>query len=130
MSAIQVRLLEAFRIINTLFERTTLHSRQRWACLVFFYAYLLYRIFTFDYLGLMYFLGLYVIYLIVQFYTPLGLPDPDEDSEENTQFLEESRSIIGGGGEGDRPVLRAIGEFHLWKNLMLVGFLGLFCTFF
>jgi hypothetical protein len=27
----------------------------------------------------MYFSGLYILYLIVQFYTPLGLPDPDED---------------------------------------------------
>ena len=27
----------------------------------------------------MYIVGLYVIYLVVQYYTPSGLPDPDED---------------------------------------------------
>ena len=44
-----------------------------------FYAYVLYRIFKYDYLGIMYFIGLYIIYLIVQYFTPSGLPDPDED---------------------------------------------------
>jgi hypothetical protein len=28
----------------------------------------------------MYIIGLYVIYLIVQYFTPSGLPDPDEDT--------------------------------------------------
>jgi hypothetical protein len=46
---------------------------------MFFYAYVLYRIFKYDYLGIMYFIGLYIIYLIVQYFTPSGLPDPDED---------------------------------------------------
>jgi hypothetical protein len=35
----------------------------------------------------MYFVGLYIIYLIVQYLTPSGLPDPDEDFE-SSQFLE------------------------------------------
>lgn len=67
----------------------------------------MYRIFTYDYLGLMYFVGLYIIYLIVQYYTPSGLPDPDEDSFENNSFLEESRSILK-TTEGDRPLLRSL----------------------
>jgi hypothetical protein len=33
----------------------------------------------YGYVGVMYFFGLYILYLLVQFYTPLGLPDPDED---------------------------------------------------
>jgi hypothetical protein len=44
-----------------------------------FYAYVLYRVCRYEYLGLMYIVGLYVIYLVVQYYTPSGLPDPDED---------------------------------------------------
>lgn len=55
----------------------------------------------------MYFVGLYIIYLIVQYYTPSGLPDPDEDSFENNSFLEESRSILK-TTEGDRPLLRSL----------------------
>lgn len=36
----------------------------------------------------MYIVALYVIYLVVQYYTPSGLPDPDEDEAESTMFLE------------------------------------------
>ena len=71
------RLIGLLRPLNTILERTTLFYRQRWGFLVFFYSYVLYRIFTLDYLGLLYFLGLTIIYLIIQYYTPSGLPDPD-----------------------------------------------------
>ena len=46
-----------------------------------FYLYVLYRFYAYEYLGLMFIIGLYVIYLIVQYYTPSGLPDPDEDAD-------------------------------------------------
>lgn len=75
-------------------DQTALYRRERWGYLFFFYAYVLYRIFRYEYLGLMYFMGLYIIYLIVQYFTPSGLPDPDEDSFENNLFIEESKSIL------------------------------------
>lgn len=93
------------------------------------YAYVLYRIFRYEYLGLMYILGLYVIYLIVQYLTPSGLPDPDEDEAENTLFLEESLSILK-SSEGDRPVLRSLNEFNLWKSLTAIGLFACLCTCF
>jgi hypothetical protein len=42
----------------------------------------------------MYFMGLYIIYLIVQYFTPSGLPDPDEDSFENSLFVEETKEAL------------------------------------
>lgn len=77
----------------------------------------------------MYIIGLYVIYLIVQYFTPSGLPDPDEDEAESTLFLEESVSILR-STEGDRPVLRSITEFNLWKSLLLIGLGTWVCTWF
>jgi hypothetical protein len=71
---------EMVRKILTLIEKTVAYRRKRWGYLIFFYAYVLYRVFHYDYLGLMYIIGLYVIYLIVQYFTPSGLPDPDEDT--------------------------------------------------
>lgn len=76
---------------QTVIDHTALYRRQRWGYLTFFYAYVLYRIFYYEYLGLMYFMGLYIIYLIVQYLTPSGLPDPDEDSFDNNLFIEESK---------------------------------------
>ena len=34
------------------------------------------------------------------------------------------------GGEGDRPVLRTLGEFALWKNMLAVGIVTWLCTCF
>lgn len=73
------KLYQFIRKAHTLIERAVYWKRQRWGSLIFLYAYVLYRIFRYEYLGLMYILGLYVIYLIVQYLTPSGLPDPDED---------------------------------------------------
>lgn len=41
------------------------------------FVVLAYRITIHEYIGVMYFFCLYVLYLLVQFYTPMGLPDPD-----------------------------------------------------
>jgi len=77
----------------------------------------------------MFIIGLYVIYLMVQYFTPSGLPDPDEDSPDSTLFLEESVSILT-STEGDRPVLRSLNEFNLWKSLCWVGAGSWLCTWF
>lgn len=73
------KIMIIFRHLRTTVDKTALYRRERWSYLIFFNAYVLYRIFRYEYLGIMYFLGLYVIYLIVQYFTPSGLPDPDED---------------------------------------------------
>jgi len=52
-------------------------------------------------------MGLYIIYLIVQYFTPSGLPDPDEDTFESEIFIENNRIMLE-STEGDRPILRAI----------------------
>lgn len=44
-------------------------------------------------------------------------------------FLEESISMLR-SSEGDRPVLRSITEFNLWKNLLLIAVGSWLCTFF
>lgn len=66
------------------------------------FAYMLWRVIVYGYLGLMYFSGLYLLYLAVQFYTPMGLPDPDED---DFSLNERPYSMA---YSDDRPVLRSI----------------------
>jgi hypothetical protein len=55
------------------------YRRGRWAIAGIFTAVVLYRILVYDFLAILFFWGLYVLYLLVQFFTPSGLPDPDED---------------------------------------------------
>ena len=51
----------------------------RWGFSTVMLLYLFYRTVKHGYIGVMYFSGLYLLYLAVQFFTPMGLPDPDED---------------------------------------------------
>lgn len=75
------------RKLRSCLDQSVPYKKGRWGYLAFLYAYVCYRIFCYDYLGLMYFMGLYIIYLIVQYFTPSGLPDPDEDTFENSIFI-------------------------------------------
>jgi hypothetical protein len=120
---------KGLRIIQSLIDRTTLFPTQRWLVLGLVFLYFLYRIIRYDYLGLLYFFGLYIIYLVVQYFTPSGLPDPDDDTCEDRIGLDEQLGVFE-SGERDRPVLRALDEFNLWKNLIGIGLLSLGCTMF
>lgn len=68
-------------------EQTVYWKRERWGYLIFFNVYVLYRVFSNEYLGLLFLSGLYAIYYIVQYFTPLGLPDPDEDEAEGASMF-------------------------------------------
>lgn len=67
------------RQLNGYLDKLIIHKNLRWLVSALLFAYLIYRIAVYGYVGVMYFFGLYILYLLVQFYTPLGLPDPDED---------------------------------------------------
>lgn len=68
-----------FRRAMTFLNRLTIYPCERWLLTTCLFIVMLWRIIAHNYLGLMYFSGLYMLYLLVQFYSPLGLPDPDED---------------------------------------------------
>ena len=65
------------KYLQGLLDRSVPYKRERWAALLLLSAYVLYRILIYDFLAIMFFWGLYVLYLLVQFFTPSGLPDPD-----------------------------------------------------
>jgi len=67
------------RRLNSYLDSYSLRRGKRWLAASLLFLYLCYRIAAYEYIGVMYFLCLYVLYLLVQFYTPMGLPDPDED---------------------------------------------------
>ena len=69
----------ANKYLQDLLDRSVPYKNERWATLVLSSIYVLYRILVYEFLAIMFFWGLYVLYLLVQFFTPSGLPDPDED---------------------------------------------------
>lgn len=67
------------KLIQGYLDRSVPYKNQRWLIISILSIYVLYRILVYDFIAIMFFWGLYVLYLLVQFFTPSGLPDPDED---------------------------------------------------
>lgn len=67
----------ANKILQRLLDRSVPYRKLRWAFVMLLTLYVLYRILVYDFLAIMFFWGLYILYLLVQFFTPSGLPDPD-----------------------------------------------------
>ena len=67
------------RVFNGYINNLIKYQVARWSFTVVVLIYLFYRTVSYGYIGVMYFSGLYLLYLAVQFFTPMGLPDPDED---------------------------------------------------
>lgn len=65
------------RRLNSYLDSYSLIKGKRWLLATILFVVLAYRITIHEYIGVMYFFCLYVLYLLVQFYTPMGLPDPD-----------------------------------------------------
>jgi hypothetical protein len=74
----------ANKYLQGVLDRSVPYKKERWSLLLLLSGYVLYRILIYDFIAIMFFWGLYVLYLLVQFFTPSGLPDPDEDIFEAT----------------------------------------------
>lgn len=121
----------AKRLARNALDRSVPYPRERWLLLALLTTYVLYRIIVYNYMAILFLWGLYVLYLIVQFYTPSGLPDPDEDTFEAPPPLDEEVPINlfeGYTDVEDRPLLRTMTEFTLWKNILVTMAGSWFCT--
>lgn len=104
-------------------DRSVPYPFERWLMLALLTAYVLYRIVAYDFLAILFLWGLYILYLLVQFYTPSGLPDPDEDTFDPQTTMEDEVPLNLFEGyttpAEDRPLLRTMNEFSLWKNILM-----------
>ena len=65
------------KFIQRFLDQSVPYRKSRWSFAILLSVYVLYRVLIYDFLAIMFFWGLYVLYLLVQFFTPSGLPDPD-----------------------------------------------------
>lgn len=117
-----------FRKIKTIIDKTVIYKRQRWAFASLLSAIVTFRALNLEFIAILYIGFLYLIYLIVLYFTPSGLPDPDEVLDEDITFINSDFNLK--SVESDRPVIRAITEFNLWKKICLVCLVTWICTFF
>jgi len=89
-----------------LIDKSVSYKRQRWALASLLSAGITLRALNMEFFAILYIGFLYLIYLIVLYFTPSGLPDPDETLDEEITFLESNFNLK--SIESDRPVIRAI----------------------
>ena len=116
------------KMINHLLDRSTLFPAIRWAVFSIILLLSLYRIITYRCLNVLIFAGFYMVYFVLQFFTPLGLTPSTQSNYINMDRNECLENI--GEREEDRPLLRALNEFSLWKHLTGVTVATLTSTIF
>eukprot|EP01015_Nassula_variabilis_P025689 TRINITY_DN503_c0_g1_i4.p2 TRINITY_DN503_c0_g1~~TRINITY_DN503_c0_g1_i4.p2 ORF type:complete len:191 (+),score=1.09 TRINITY_DN503_c0_g1_i4:120-692(+) len=115
------------RKVRTRTEQYILFPTQRWVITAALFLIYILRIYAVGgYYVISYILGLYVLHLIVQFLTPKGIPDlEDEDDEENMQLpihqTQENES------SEPKPLTRTVSEFHFWQDATKAVIIAL-CT--
>jgi hypothetical protein len=67
------------RKFNSYIDSTSPYKGRRWGIATALLLYLIYRIAIYEHIAVIYLFGLYINYLLMQFYTSIGLPNPDED---------------------------------------------------
>ena len=115
-------------MIVLLIDRSVLFPRARWLLLLAFLAFTLYRLLANRYLLVLLVLGFYAIFFLLKFFTPSGISHNSDASTGGINLND--RVDIEGTRQNDRPLIRCLNEFSLWKQLTVVGLVGLASTTF
>ena len=65
------------KLFQRILDWSVPYRKIRWFILISLTFQVIYQIIAYDYLAILFFWSLYFLYLIVQYFTPSGLPDPD-----------------------------------------------------
>jgi len=67
-----------------------------------------------------YVLGLYILHSLVQYVTPLGLPDIEEDDDGESKITNDlPLTNKDTPNEEFKPLIRSVNEFDFWKGITL-----------
>jgi len=117
-------LIRLTRIYRNKFERYTIYPKTRWSIfIVIFILYVLRVLQTGGFYVVSYIFGLYLLHLAVQFFTPLGIPEADEEDDNMNETLPMTIN-----DQEDKPLIRSMNEFRFWQNCTLAAIISIFCT--
>eukprot|EP01017_Pseudomicrothorax_dubius_P022659 TRINITY_DN244_c0_g1_i1.p1 TRINITY_DN244_c0_g1~~TRINITY_DN244_c0_g1_i1.p1 ORF type:complete len:191 (-),score=25.88 TRINITY_DN244_c0_g1_i1:209-781(-) len=124
------RILAYFmKMLHLKLERYVLYYKARWLIAIGLVLVYLIRIWAVGgFYVISYSYGLYIIHLFVQFLTPMGLPDIDEEDDGQVVIDGLPTTMRQVDSDEFKPYVRTIGEFLLWKKLMLAGIVALVLT--
>lgn len=120
-------LQKLFRHYRNRIERYVIYHRERWivsSILLFIYVLRVYLIEGFFVIS--YVLGLYLLHLFVRFFTPVGLPDVEDD--ENECSLPVTDETNDQNPEERGPLIRNMNEFAFWQQFTIGVILSILCT--
>ena len=126
--SVQLRILANF--FRKRVDATVVHRGRRWAAFAAAVSLFLLRMLLLQgYFAVCYILAFYVLQNVILFLTPSALPSIQDEEEAEEHVYEIPEDALERGGDGDRPVVRKLGEFKLWKKLMGAAVLAFASTF-
>lgn len=130
-STVEKVLRRLFIIYRNKIDKYIIYPKSRWGFTVFLILYYLKRVLEIGgFYVVSYILGLYILHLSVQFFTPIGLPEADEEDEEDESLRNMKLPETNVDNHEDRgPLIRSMSEFKFWQNATLACLGSIFCTF-
>ena len=128
------KLTVQLRIFRNFFQKRidalVIHKRNRWiAFAVAILLFLARMLYLQGYFAVCYILGFYILQNVILFLTPSSLPSIQDEEEDEEHVYEIPDSQLEKSEDSSKPVVRKLGEFNLWKKLMLAALLSLATTF-
>ena len=82
-----------------------------------------------GYYSIVYVLSVFILQKLIEFCTPLGIPNILEENEDGDDVEFELEGILP-SNVSDKPMLRSLNEFKLWQIISLVVILSIASTYF
>jgi hypothetical protein len=112
-------------------DQFILKKKERWIFFGLLILILFIRVIqTNGYFAMLYILGFYYLNNVILFVTPSGLPTIQEEEENEDLYDIPDTIILDKNEDASKPVIRKMGEFHLWKKMIFSTIICIICTFF
>ena len=113
-------------------DRFVLYPLSRWASLFVLLFLFFTRVFLLQgFFAVAYLLGFYYLQNLILFMTPNTIPTIQEEENEGEIYdIPEGGPSVERSEDSSKPVIRKLGEFTLWKKLVLGTFVATLATFF
>ena len=127
--SVQLRILRNF--FRKHIDSLVIHKSRRWTAFAAVLGLFLFRmVYHQGYFAVCYILGFYILQNVILFLTPSSLPSIQDEEENEEHVYDIPDTQLEKSEDSSKPIIRKLGEFNLWKKLMLGALVSLFTTFF
>ena len=118
-------------LVRRKIDRFVLYPRLRWLVLAALFGTFMARVVSLQgFFAAAYLLGFFYLQNLILFVTPNDIPTIQEEDQDGDSFEIPEGVNFERGQDASKPVIRKLGEFSLWKKLVLGTFVAYLSTYF